>query len=117
MTFYSLSKEEFQYLFNKKQIEDYKKQLKVKRLILPSKINLKDITVVDSAELNNNKKYYAKKCLTYLSLPVFSKNRDYAIIEYHSGFKFWDTIKSGIVIYKKEKGKWIRFREITLGIS
>ncbi len=54
-TFYSLSKEEFQYLFNKKQMEDYKKQLKVKRLILPSKIELKNVTVVDSMELNNNK--------------------------------------------------------------
>jgi hypothetical protein len=116
ITFYSLSKEEFQYIFNEEQINYYKEQFKGIALIDSSKIENKNLTITDTEKLKYKGDTNDIKILITLTYPVFTKNNKYALIKYSLGNTIGDG-NSSIAIYKRENNKWILFRRIGLGIG
>lgn len=116
ITSYSFTKEEFEYLFNEEQINHYKKQFTGEKFIDSSKIENKNLIIIDIENEKNKGGFYSDKGLIILSQPVFTKNKEYALISYYSGGYFRNYGNSGIAIYKKENNKWMLFRRIGLGI-
>lgn len=116
-TFYSLPKEEFEYLFNENQINYYKKQFPGEKIIDSSKLENKKLKIIDLENRKNNLSYYNDKGLIVLSYPVFTKNKKYSLIKYYTGDYHRNAGIEGIAIYKKENNKWILYRKIGLGIG
>jgi hypothetical protein len=115
-TFFSLPKDEFEYLFNEDQINQYKKQFIGERIIESSKIENKNLLICDTEKLKYSGDINNVKTYITLSYPVFSKNNEYALIKYSLGNTIGDG-NSSIAIYKKENNKWKLYRRVGLGIG
>lgn len=116
-TFYSLPKEEFEYLFSESQINFYKKQFPSEKIIDPSKLESKKLIIIDLENSSSNLRNYNDKGLIVLSYPVFTKDKKYSLIKYYTGDYQRNSGIEGIAIYKKENNKWILYRKIGLGIG
>lgn len=115
-TFYSLSKKEFKTLFNEKQIENYKKQIRIynRKYIDSSKVKNKKLKIINN---DNKTGFYNDKGLVVVSYPVFTKEGGYAVMSYYIGDYILNSGSSGIAIYKKENKKWVLFRRILMGMG
>lgn len=113
-TFYSLPKEEFEYLFNETQINYYKKQLMGEKFIDSSKLENKKLAIIDLENNTNNLSYYNDKGLIVISYPIFTKDKKYSLIRYYIGDYHRNAGIEGISLFKKENNKWILYRKIGL---
>lgn len=77
-----------------------------------SKLKTNLIKVTDTAKhLKNNKNYLV------LTKPIFNENKSWAI-SYLYAVYYLDIGRSGeLVIFRKLKGKWVKFHDITIWIS
>lgn len=116
-TFYSLPKEEFEYLFNESQINYYKKQFTGENIIDSSKLENKKFTIIDLINNTNKLSYYNDKGLIVLSYPVFTKDKNYSLIRYYIGDYHRNSGNEGLAIYKKVKSKWVLYIRIGLGMG
>lgn len=116
-TFYSLEKEEFKYIFNENQISFYKNQLNNRKEIDPSKIISSKVKIIDSIKNGDDASSYFETGLIIFSIPVFSENNKYAIINYYYGDYFRNGGNEGITVYKKINDNWFLYKRISLGIS
>ena len=109
---YSLPKEELKTLFNKEQLQLYKKQYSLNEVIDYKMIANKNLTIVNSYKNLRGINY-----IIILSKPFLSKDKKYCLIGYDTGSSGGHSGESGFTIYKKVNGKWVLYKNILMGIS
>ena len=116
-TFYSLSKEEFENIFNEVQINQYKKQVKRVKFIDSSKLSFENLTIINLEVKTHRVDFYNNKSLIVLSYPVFTKDKKYSLIRHYLGDFHRNSGNEVLSIYKKVNEKWVIFKRISLGIG